>query len=70
MIMTDDTPPAGRINVTAQQPTEPGQVFPGGEAAPAYRSAFTLWLVLFLGVVCLGFLNYLGVFAKRVWPNL
>ncbi|OWK43561.1 hypothetical protein FRUB_03160 [Fimbriiglobus ruber] len=44
--------------------------FPGGENNPAYRLAFTFWLVLFLGVVCIGLLCYLGTFAKSIWPNL
>jgi hypothetical protein len=51
-------------------PSEPVHSYPGGENAPAYRWAFTAWLVLFLGVLCLGLLNYLGIFAKSKWPNL
>lgn len=51
-------------------PIESVQEYPGGETAPAYRWAFTVWLMLFLGVLCLGLLNYLGLFAKSKWPNL
>ena len=42
--------------------------YPGGENAPAYRWAFTLWLILFLGVICLGLLNFLGIYVKQLWP--
>ena len=31
----------------------------------AYRIAFHAWTALFLIVVCVGLLNYLGTFAKR-----
>ena len=31
---------------------------------------FTAWLVLFLGVICLGLLNYLGVYVKSRWTDL
>ena len=51
-------------------PSDPVHEYPIGETAPAYRWAFTVWLMLFLGVLCLGLLNYLGVFAKSKWPNL
>lgn len=51
-------------------PSEPVHEYPGGENAPAYRWTFTAWLVVFLGVLILGLLNYLGVFAKSKWPNL
>lgn len=34
--------------------------YPGGESAPPYRWAFAAWLVLFLGLLCLVLLNYLG----------
>lgn len=52
--------------------TDAGPVheYPGGADAPAYQWAFTLWVVLFLGVICLGLLNYLGLFAKARWPGL
>lgn len=33
--------------------------FPRGEHDPAYRWAFVVWMVLFLGVICLGLLNFL-----------
>ncbi len=52
----------------APTPTpEPAPWYPRGEDAPAYRWAFTLWIVLFLGVLCLGLLNYLGIYAKSRW---
>jgi hypothetical protein len=51
-------------------PSEPVHSYPGGEDAPAYRWAFTLWVVLFLGVICLGLLGYLGLYAKSRWPGL
>jgi hypothetical protein len=51
-------------------PPEPVHSYPGGEDAPAYRWAFTLWVVLFLGVICLGLLGYLGLYAKSRWPGL
>ena len=38
----------------------PRQEFPLGEDARPYRWAFAAWLILFLGLICLGFLNYLG----------
>jgi hypothetical protein len=50
--------------VTTPQSPEHLQSYPGGETAPSYRAAFTLWVVLFLGVICLGLLNYLGLFLK------
>lgn len=54
--------------------TQPGDTpvheYPGGADAPAYKWAFTAWTVLFLGVICLGLLNYLGLFAKSRWPGL
>lgn len=59
-----DVRPAGGAFVTTPQHPEPVQSYPGGENAPAYRAAFTLWVVLFLGVICLGLLNYLGLFVK------
>ncbi|HET6572927.1 MAG TPA: hypothetical protein VFG68_04940 [Fimbriiglobus sp.] len=48
-------------------PPEPVQTFPGGEDAPAYRWAFVLWVVTFLGVICLGLLSYLGLYVKSQW---
>ena len=50
-------------------PPEPVHTYPGGEDAPAYRWAFVLWVVTFLGVICLGLLGYLGLYAKSRWPN-
>ena len=55
--------------MTTPQAPEPVQPYPGGEAAQSYRAAFTLWVVLFLGVICLGLLNYLGLFVKYRWPG-
>ena len=41
--------------------------FPRGENDPAYRWAFIAWMVLFLGVVCLGLVNFLfGVWKARL----
>lgn len=56
--------------MTTPPTPEPAHAYPGGDAAPSYRAAFTLWVVMFLAVICLGLLNYLGLFAKRIWPNL
>jgi len=42
------------------------QSFPGGESEPAYGYALKLWLFLFLGVLCLGMLNFLGIYLKRL----
>lgn len=47
-------------------PHEPSQ-YPGGEQHPSYRYAFNIWLVLFLGVICLGLLNFLGIYLKRTF---
>lgn len=51
-------------------PAEPLQPYPGGEDAPSYRWAFTVWIVLFLGVLCAGLLNYLGHYLQQRWPGL
>lgn len=41
--------------------------FPRGENDPAYRWAFVAWMVLFLGVICLGLANFLyGVLRSRL----
>lgn len=56
--------------MTNPVPQDAVHQYPGGETAPSYRLAFTLWVVLFLGVICLGLVNYLGLFAKRTWPNM
>jgi hypothetical protein len=50
-----------------QQPPPPGHPYPGGEDNPGYRWAFTAWVVLFLGVICLGLANYLGTYIKYSW---
>lgn len=55
--------------MTSPQSPEPVQPYPGGETAPAYRAALTLWVVLFLGVICLGLVNYLGLFVKYRLSN-
>ena len=44
--------------------TVPPASSPTPESAWAYRLAFNIWLVLFLLVICVGLLNYLGTFAK------
>jgi hypothetical protein len=48
-------------------PPAPIHTYPGGENAPAYRWAFTVWVVLFLLVVCAGLANYLGHYLKDKW---
>ena len=45
---------------------DPAPEFPGGTTNPAYSLAVTLWLILFLGVLCLGMLNFLGIYLKRL----
>ena len=44
--------------------------YPGGCQCLAYKWAFNVWLLLFLGVICAGLLNYLGIFAKSLYPGL
>ena len=39
----------------------------GGEAAPAYRITFTIWVLMFLVVISAGLLNYIGTFLKAKW---
>jgi len=57
------TPP--KVSPIPDATVEPdAHIYPGGEGAPAYRWLFNLWIVLFLGVICLGLLNYLGIFYK------
>lgn len=41
------------------------QPYPGGEDHPWYRLAFRTWLVLFLLLICVGLLNYLGTIWAR-----
>ena len=36
----------------------------GPSLASWYRRVFDLWVMMFLGVICLGLLNYLGIYAK------
>lgn len=40
-------------------------LYPGGCKCAAYKWAFNIWVVLFLGVICAGLLNYLGIYAKN-----
>lgn len=42
-----------------------GPYYPGGEDAAIYRYVFGLFVVLFLGVICIGLLNFLGMFVKK-----
>ena len=51
---------------TSTPSPDPIHTYPGGEEAPAYQWAFTLWIVTFLGVICLGLLGYLGLYAKTL----
>ena len=44
--------------------TSPHHDYPGGESAPAYRWAFGLWLVAFLGVLCVAFVNFLALYFR------
>lgn len=60
---------------TTQPPTplppsilDEGPLVPGGETSPAYRWAFNAFTVLFLLLICLGLLNYLGWYLK-VWSR-
>ncbi len=45
-------------------------LYPGGAHCFAYKLAFNLWVLLFLGVICAGLLNFLGTYAKAFWPGL
>ena len=52
------------------QPTDPTdptphQQFPGGGNTRPYRWAFAAWTLLFLGLVLVGFLNFLGTKFHR-----
>ena len=42
-----------------------GPTYPCGEDAPIYRWVFGLFVLLFLGVVCVGLLNFIGMFLKK-----
>jgi hypothetical protein len=56
---------------TASTPTDTEDaLYPGGCQCSAYKLAFNVWVVLFLGVVCAGLLNYLGTYAKTFYPGL
>ena len=73
MISMGDQLTIGGFTMTSQQSStsaEPVHTYPGGQDAPAYRWVFTAWVVLFLGVLCMGLLNYLGIYAKKWWPDL
>ncbi|MCZ2342900.1 MAG: hypothetical protein LC104_14090 [Bacteroidales bacterium] len=45
-------------------------LYPGGCRCFAYKFAFNVWAILFLGVICAGLLNYLGTYAKKFYPGL
>ncbi|MGL6075411.1 MAG: hypothetical protein ACRC8S_14745 [Fimbriiglobus sp.] len=47
----------------AEQPPEApvAQEFPGGIEARPYRWAFAVWVVMFLMLLCFGFLNFIGL---------
>ena len=45
----------------------PDQQFPGGGNTRPYRWAFAVWLALFLGLVAVGFLNFLGTKFHRAF---
>jgi hypothetical protein len=40
------------------------QPYPGGVDHPGYRLAFRAWMIFFLLLICVGLLNYLGIFFK------
>jgi hypothetical protein len=47
-------------------PPEPTtQPYPGGDDHPAYTFAFQVWVVLFLGIICVGLLNFIALW----WRN-
>lgn len=55
----------------ASTATDPDDAqYPGGCHCSAYKLAFNAWMVLFLGVICAGLLNYLGTYAKTFYPGL
>jgi hypothetical protein len=41
-----------------------GPLVPGGETSPTYKWAFNAFAVLFLLLICLGLMNYLGWYLK------
>lgn len=43
---------------------------PEDDQRAEYRWAFNAWVFLFLGVICAGLLNYLGLYAKTFYPGL
>jgi len=51
---------APRVPPPAPAEPDDGPLVPGGESSPAYRWAFNAFAVLFLLLVCVGLLNYLG----------
>ena len=51
--------------MTEQTDTTPHQQFPGGGNTRPYRWAFAVWTALFLGLVLVGFLNFLGTKFHR-----
>jgi hypothetical protein len=51
---------------TTSMPPEPTtQPYPGGDDHPAYTFAFQVWVVLFLGIICVGLLNFIALW----WRN-
>ena len=46
---------------------EPGHPYPAGADAAAYRLAFQVWIVLFLLIICVGLLVFLGGYMKSLW---
>lgn len=55
-----------RTPAPAADPVGPtdGPLYPGGESLPAYRWAFNTFVFLFLLLVCIGLLMYLGWYIK------
>jgi len=48
-------------------PEDPDQTrdYPGGASDPGYNLAFRVWIGLFLLLIAIGLLNYLGLFLHR-----
>jgi len=51
---------------TPPAPVQPetGPSYPGGEDARAYRWAVHVFVLMFLFVICVGLLHYIGMFLK------
>jgi hypothetical protein len=62
------SPQPARVTPPEPQPAasvlEGGPLVPGSEDSPAYRWAFNAYVLLFLLLVCIGLLNYLGWYLK------